>query len=90
MSGALRGVDDALRDAVLGRSSGIEVFHFDGDGRLDAVGDVMKLDEWRVADEFGEIVVDGHRGSRFLLRFDWCFFGFVYRADGLIAVETGW
>ena len=90
LSGALRGVDDALRDAVLGRSSGIEVFHFDGDGRLAAVGDVMQLDEWRVADEFGEIVVDGHRRSRFLLRFDWCFFGFVYRADGLIAVETGW
>lgn len=47
-------------------------YHFDGDGRLDAVSDVMKLYEWRVADEFGKTVVNGHRGSCFLLRFDWC------------------
>ena len=72
LSGALRGVDDALRDAVLGGSTGIEILHFDGDGRLDAVSDVMKLYEWRVADEFGKTVVNGHRGSCFLLRFDWC------------------
>lgn len=72
LSGAFGGVDDALRDAVLGGSTGIEILHFDGDGRLDAVSDVMKLYEWRVADEFGKTVVNGHRGSCFLLRFDWC------------------
>ena len=62
MAGLFGGVDDAFGDAVLGRSTGVEVFDFDGDGGFDAgrLRDVVELDERGVADEFCEAVVDGH------------------------------
>ena len=81
LAGLFGGVDDAFGNAVLGRSTGVEVFDFDGDGGFDAgrLRNVVELDERGVADEFCEAVVDGHVKSFVAGVVGFCCVAFVNR-----------
>ena len=60
LTARLGGVDDGHPDAVLDGAGGVVELELRGDGRLRSVGDLVESDEWRVADQLGHVVVNGH------------------------------
>ena len=62
-AGGLGGLDHPQRDAVLHRPAGVQVLDLGQHRGGDALGDVVELDERRVADEVGDVFGVLHRPS---------------------------
>jgi hypothetical protein len=56
----LGSIDHGHTDTVFDAMGGVEEFEFGDDVASRTVGNAVDTDEWRIANEFGDIVCDAH------------------------------